>query len=64
MDSSRQNAAKREPMFRILMDDGSQSLTLIHAAPIRTADDFRRVHAEFASGLQADPLAALSGRRL
>jgi hypothetical protein len=40
----------RDALFQILLDDDARGLTLIHAAPIRTAEDFRRVRAELTRG--------------
>lgn len=47
----------RETLFRILLDDDTRGLMVIHAAPIRTADDFRRVRAELGHGLSVNGAA-------
>jgi hypothetical protein len=61
--STQGSAGNPETLFRILMDDGAEGLTLIHAAPIRTAEDFQRVRAELAGRAHIESGAALSGRR-
>ena len=53
--TSQQN--DRNPLFQILLDDGTHGLTVIHAAPIRSAEDFRRARAELARSRMADATA-------